>query len=116
MVRLPNKATFASKSALITYLEAPTAPDSHVGIGGGTRWSNKDLAPTPPEQRTWTWFNMSLFWMSNMFGIAGWTVASSLIAVGLKWQQAFISSVLGSAIAGLAVVGMARPGATYHIG
>lgn len=113
MARLPTKATFSSKAALVAYLESPDAPD---GIGNGTRWTNKDLAPTPPEERTWTWVNMSLFWLSNMYGVAGWTVASSLVAVGLKWQEALVSSVLGSAIAGLVVVGMARAGAKYHIG
>lgn len=116
MVRLPTKATFSSKAALVAYLESPEAPDGHVGLGAGTRWSNRDLAPTPPEERTWTWVNMTLFWLSNMYGVAGWTVASSLVAVGLKWQQALISSVLGSAIAGLVVVAMARAGAKYHIG
>lgn len=51
-----------------------------------------------------------------MFGTTGWNVPSSLIAVGLTWQQAFISCILGSLISGLMVVGMARPGVKYHIG
>ncbi|ROV99099.1 hypothetical protein VMCG_06603 [Cytospora schulzeri] len=120
MVRLPSRAAvqapFSSKEAFIDFLKAPPAPDGKPGLGSGTKWSNRDLEPTPPEERTWTWYNMPLFWLSNMFGIAGWNVASSLIAVGLTWQQAFVSSVLGSAIAGLVVVCMARPGAKYHIG
>lgn len=120
MVHLPSRATvtapFASKDAFIDFLKAPSAPDGQPGIGSGTKWSNRDLEPTPPEERTWTWYNMPLFWLSNSFGIAGWNVASSLIAAGLTWQHAFVSSVLGSAIAGLVVVCMARPGATYHIG
>lgn len=51
-----------------------------------------------------------------MFGTTGWNVPSSLIAVGLTWQQAFVSCILGSLISGLMVVCMARPGVKYHIG
>ncbi|KAH7017087.1 permease for cytosine/purines, uracil, thiamine, allantoin-domain-containing protein [Ilyonectria destructans] len=50
------------------------------------------------------------------FGTAGWNVAASLIAIGLTWQQAFISCVLGSFIIAVVVIGMVRAGARYHIG
>lgn len=75
-----------------------------------------DLEPTPPEQRTWTWFNLPMYWFSTMFGITGWNVAAALIVVGLTWQQAFISCILGALLASVVVVAMARPGAKYHIG
>lgn len=119
MVHLPSKAAlsgpFQSKAAFIDFIKAPQAPDGHVSINN-SRWTNKDLEPTPPEQRTWTWYNLPLYWFSTMFGTTGWNVPSSLIAVGLTWQQAFVSCVLGSLISGLMVVGMARPGVKYHIG
>lgn len=64
------------------------------------RWINNDLRPTPPgnenlslqlpttnneypEQRTWTWYHLPLFWSGLAFGTTGWNIASSLIAVGL---------------------------------
>ncbi|KAF3013188.1 hypothetical protein E8E14_002477 [Neopestalotiopsis sp. 37M] len=81
-----------------------------------SRWTNRDLQPTPPEERTWTWYNLPLYWLSTAFGTAGWNVASSLIAAGLTWQQALASCIIGSAISGLVVTAMARPGARYHIG
>ncbi|KAI0167387.1 permease for cytosine/purines, uracil, thiamine, allantoin-domain-containing protein [Pestalotiopsis sp. NC0098] len=81
-----------------------------------SRWTNRDLEPTPPEERTWTWYNLPLYWFSTAFGTAGWNVASSLIAVGLTWEQALISCVIGCAISGAVVTSMARPGAVYHIG
>lgn len=74
------------------------------------------LEPTPPEERTWTWYNLPLYWGSTAFGTSGWNAAASLIAVGLTWQQAFVSCVIGSFISALVVVGMARPGVQYHIG
>ncbi|KUI65488.1 Allantoin permease [Cytospora mali] len=120
MVRLPSRAAvtapFSSKAAFIDFIKSPEAPEGHVGMGRGSRWSNRDLDPTPPSERTWTWYNLPLFWLSGSFSVTGWNIASSLIAVGLTWKQAFASSVLGSGIAGLVVVCMARPGAKYHIG
>lgn len=59
---------------------------------------------------------MALYWNSHAYGIAGWNAAASLIAVGLTWQLALVSTMIGSLIASLVVVGMARPGAAYHIG
>ncbi|KAM0817498.1 putative Allantoin permease [Seiridium cardinale] len=81
-----------------------------------SRWINRDLKPSPPEERNWTWYNLPLYWLSTAFGTAGWNVASSLIAVGLTWQQALASCIIGSAISGVVVTAMARPGARYHIG
>jgi NCS1 family nucleobase:cation symporter-1 len=55
---LPNKhelaAPFQSKEAFIGFLKAPRGNEGHTTIGDA-RWSNKDLEPTPEEQRTWTW-------------------------------------------------------------
>ncbi|KAL4904097.1 hypothetical protein BDW74DRAFT_185766 [Aspergillus multicolor] len=99
----------------IRFLETEPAPENHASTGNG-RWSNKDLEPTYPEERTWTWYNLPLFWFSVAFGATGWNVAASLVATGLTWSQAFISCCLGSFIAALGVTAMARPGATYHIG
>ncbi|KAL3458411.1 permease for cytosine/purines, uracil, thiamine, allantoin-domain-containing protein [Aspergillus heterothallicus] len=99
----------------IEFIRTEEAPENHQAVGKG-RWSNKDLEPTYPEERTWTWYNLPLYWFSVAFGATGWNVAASLVAVGLKWDQALISCCLGSFIAAVAVTGMARPGATYHVG
>jgi nucleobase:cation symporter-1, NCS1 family len=34
-----------------------TALDEHSHTKGGITWSNIDLDPTPPERRTWRWWN-----------------------------------------------------------
>ncbi|KAL4875889.1 permease for cytosine/purines, uracil, thiamine, allantoin-domain-containing protein [Aspergillus karnatakaensis] len=104
-----------SVKRFVEFIQTEEAPENHQAIGKG-RWSNKDLEPTYPEERTWTWFNLPLYWFSVAFGATGWNVAASLVATGLSWDQAFIACCLGSFIAALAVTGMARPGATYHIG
>ncbi|KAF9889716.1 hypothetical protein FE257_007022 [Aspergillus nanangensis] len=98
--------------SILGRLQAPGAPKNHLAVGD-PRWSNKDLEPTHPEQRTWTWYNLPLYWFSVAFGATGWNVAASLVA---SWDQAFIACCIGSFVSALIVTGMARPGATYHIG
>ena len=46
---------FQSKEAFLEYIEAPRAPDEREAIGKG-RWSNRDLEPTPPAERNWSWY------------------------------------------------------------
>ncbi|PSN69372.1 NCS1 nucleoside transporter [Corynespora cassiicola Philippines] len=108
-------APFRSKEAFLDALKTTNSDGEHLTVGN-PKWSNKDLEPTPPEERTWTWYNLPLYWGSTAFGTAGWNVAASLIAVGLTWQQAFAACIVGSFISALVVTGMARPGAQYHIG
>ncbi|KAF7552879.1 hypothetical protein G7Z17_g4048 [Cylindrodendrum hubeiense] len=118
-LRIPTRdeiaAPFQSREAFIDFLKAPRDVEDHSRIRD-SKWSNKDLEPTPPEHRTWTWYNLPLYWFSNQFSLTGWNTGSSLVAVGLTWQQSFISCVLGALLASIIVVCMARPGVKYHIG
>ncbi|KAF2446455.1 NCS1 nucleoside transporter [Karstenula rhodostoma CBS 690.94] len=119
-MHLPNfpefGSRFRSKEAFLDSLKTTNKHGHETVTIGDPRWSNKDLEPTPPSERTWTWYNLPLYWGSTAFGTAGWNAAASLIAVGLTWQEAFISCCIGSLISALVVVGMARPGVRYHIG
>ncbi|RAR07678.1 amidase signature enzyme [Stemphylium lycopersici] len=108
-------APFQSRAAFVDFIKSPHSNDGHVPIGD-ERWSNKDLEPTPVEQRTWTWFNLPLYWFSNQFSLVGWNTGSALVTVGLTWQQSFVSACIGSFLAAIVVVLMARPGVKYHIG
>lgn len=55
---IPSKAEiaapFKSKEAFFDFLRAPEGSEDRPAVGD-SRWSNKDLAPTPIEDRTWTW-------------------------------------------------------------
>jgi len=108
-------ASLQSKEAFVEYLQAPQGNDNHTAIGD-SKWSNKDLQPTSVEDRTWTWYNLPLYWFSNQFSLVGWNTGSALVTVGLTWQQSFVSACIGSFLAALVVVLMARPGVKYHIG
>lgn len=52
-------APFQSKEAFVNFLKAPQEIEGHASVGDA-RWSNKDLEPTPPEHRTWTWYEIQL--------------------------------------------------------
>lgn len=47
-------APFKSREAFVNFAKAPQGSEGHTAIGDA-RWSNKDLEPTPVDQRTWTW-------------------------------------------------------------
>ncbi|KAI4723713.1 hypothetical protein E4T49_08562 [Aureobasidium sp. EXF-10728] len=61
-------------------------------------------------------YNLPLYWFSMQFSIVGWNTGSALVTAGLTWQQSFISACLGSFLAAVIVILMARPGARYHVG
>ncbi|KAL9563786.1 hypothetical protein ACKAV7_012175 [Fusarium commune] len=75
-------APFQSKEAFVNFVRTSETADGQTRVGN-ERWSNKDLEPTPPEHRNWTWYNLPLYWFSNQFSLTGWNTGSSLIAVGL---------------------------------
>jgi NCS1 family nucleobase:cation symporter-1 len=51
----------------------------------GPVWSNEDLDPTPPEKRTWRWWNFVVFYCGLSFG--NWTLGATMIGIGLNWYE-----------------------------
>jgi len=50
-----------------------------------SKWSNKDMDPVPPGQRTWSTWNYVAYWMSDAANVPVYELASSMIAIGLSW-------------------------------
>jgi NCS1 family nucleobase:cation symporter-1 len=65
-------------------------PEATKGRFG--KWSNKDLDPTPPEQRTWNSWSFFAFQFSIAFSPTTYNVGASLYAIGLNWWTIFIAS------------------------
>ena len=54
-------------------------------LGPSGHWSNEDMDPVPPSQRTWSTWNYIAYWVSDATNAAQWQFASSMLAVGLTW-------------------------------
>ncbi|KAF2138730.1 uncharacterized protein K452DRAFT_300812 [Aplosporella prunicola CBS 121167] len=78
--------------------------------------TNHDLKPVEPERRQWRSWNFVGFWVADSFNINTWMIASSNIADGLSWWQAWVCVWVGYAISACFVCATGRIGATYHIG
>ena len=59
---------------------------------------NEDLAPTGPEERTWTTYNIAALWIGMAIVITTYTLASGLMAAGMNWWQALLTISLGNVI------------------
>src|SRR3712207_5327703 len=59
---------------------------------------NEDLAPTGPEERTWTTYNIAALWIGMAIVITTYTLASGLMAAGMNWWQALLTISLGNII------------------
>ncbi len=77
--------------------------------------SNQDLRPTPPERRTWGFYNYTALWFSMCMEITTYQLASSLIAKGMDWKQAVGTVLLGNLIVLVPLLLNAHAGAKYGI-
>jgi NCS1 family nucleobase:cation symporter-1 len=77
--------------------------------------SNRDLAPTLPDRRTWGLYNYIALWFSMSMEITTYQLASSLIAKGMDWKQAVGTVLLGNLIVLIPMLLNAHAGAKYGI-
>lgn len=76
---------------------------------------NKDLAPVPPEKRTWGTYNYASLWVAMSVCIPTYMLASGLIAGGMSWKQAIATILLGNVIVLIPMLLNAHAGAKYGI-
>ena len=81
----------------------------------GSRLYNEDLAPVPPERRTWKTWNFAALWVSMAACIPTYMLASSLIGGGMNWAQAIVTIVLGNLIVLIPMILTAHAGTRYGI-
>lgn len=74
-----------------------------------------DLAPIPPEARTWTRWNLAALWVGMAVCIPTYLLASYMIKSGLSWQAALIIIGLANAVITLPMVLNGQPGVKYGI-
>ena len=76
---------------------------------------NEDLAPTPPERRTWSTWNIAALWIGMSVVITTYTLASGLMAQGMNWWQAMGTILLGNAIVLIPMILNAHAGTKYGL-
>src|SRR5919199_448128 len=76
---------------------------------------NEDLAPTGPERRTWTTYNIAALWIGMAIVITTYTLASGLMAAGMNWWQALLTISLGNVIVLIPMLLNAHAGTKYGV-
>ena len=76
---------------------------------------NQDLAPIPPEKRSWGMYNYASLWVAMSVCIPTYMLASGLIADGMNWLQAIGTILLGNLIVLVPMLLNAHAGARYGI-
>ncbi|MGQ0837858.1 NCS1 family nucleobase:cation symporter-1 [Actinokineospora sp.] len=76
---------------------------------------NDELAPVPVEKRTWTTYNYFALWMGMAHNIPSYTLAASLIALGMDWLQAFLTITIGNLIVLVPMLLNSHAGTKYGI-
>ncbi len=76
---------------------------------------NPDLAPVPPERRTWNWWHIASLWIGMAICIPTYTLASGLVDQGWTWQAAVGAVVLGNLVVLFPIALNSHAGTRYGI-
>jgi nucleobase:cation symporter-1, NCS1 family len=80
-----------------------------------SRLYNEDLAPTGPEDRTWSTYNIAALWIGMAVVITTYTLASGLMAAGMNWWQALLTISLGNVLVLIPMLLNAHAGTKYGV-
>lgn len=109
------KNAFRSREGFKYFIEThDTSLGQHGHPDSRQTWSNEDLDPTPPEKRTWRWWNYVTFYVGLSFG--NWTLGSTMIGIGLSWWESILVIFASQMISSIAMFFNSRCASVYHIG
>lgn len=74
-----------------------------------------DLAPVPPNRRTWNTWAFAALWISMCHCIPTYTLAGGMIAAGMSWWQALATIGIGTLIVLVPILLNAHPGTKYGL-
>jgi NCS1 family nucleobase:cation symporter-1 len=77
--------------------------------------TSPDLAPTPPERRTWNLWHIASLWVGMSVCIPSYMLAAGMVQAGLGWRMALLAVLLGNAIVWVPLVVNAHAGTKYGI-
>jgi nucleobase:cation symporter-1, NCS1 family len=76
---------------------------------------NKDLAPVPSTNRTWSTWNIAALWIGMSVVITTYTLAGGFIESGMTWGQAMITILLGNTVVLIPMILNAHAGTKYGV-
>jgi len=76
---------------------------------------SKDLAPVPPEERTWSMWSLASLWVGMAVCIPTYMLASLMILGGLSWLESLLIIGLGNLIITIPMVLNGHAGVKYGI-
>lgn len=79
------------------------------------RLYSEDLAPTTPENRTWTTYNYAALWIGMAHCIPTYMMASGMLKEGMNWWQALLTILLGNLIVLIPMLLNSHGGTRYGI-
>ena len=80
-----------------------------------SRLWNADLAPTTPDRRTWSTWNIAALWIGMSVVVTTYTLASGMMQQGMNWWQALVVILLGNTIVLVPMILNAHAGTKYGI-
>lgn len=83
---------------------------------GQHAWYNRDLLPTPIEERTWGVYHYLFFYFTTSLTPSSYTLGSTLVSMGLLWWHGLICAIIGSFFLSIILVLNSRGPAVYHLG
>ncbi|MFN2565981.1 MAG: NCS1 family nucleobase:cation symporter-1 [Gemmatimonadaceae bacterium] len=89
------------------------SPTSH--LPPPTSLLNPDLAPVPPDRRTWNLWHIASLWVGMSVCIPTYMLAAGMIAAGLNWWQSLLAVLLGNAIVFVPLAINGHAGTRYGI-
>ena len=97
-----------------------TADDGRIELAADvvlddTRFANPDLTPVPIAKRRWNTYNFLALWVGMSHNIATWTLASSLVALGMDWKQSVLTIAIANVIVLVPVILNGHAGTRYGI-
>ncbi len=90
-------------------------PASIEVLSPDARLYNPDIAPVPPDKRTWGTWTIAALWVGMSVCITTYTLAAGLINQGMTWRQAMLTIGLGNVIVVIPMVLNAHPGTRYGV-
>lgn len=82
---MPSKQQLRARCTTVSAWQLPKQTSA---VAPDYVWTNEDMDPVKPENRTWSIWTWMGYWATDTLNLATWETASSILALGLSWREA----------------------------